>query len=188
MSIDRGTRGERSDRGAAESDTGREGLITTTAQHRITCGRELAEERASKYDYRTEAHCQKFNRKGLPLMAVGVNKSAELYVLAEKSQAEMASGKCRDQCRRLYGRPTGGSAPDSPPAPPAGARTGPSPRFLRGQGPRRGRQSPAWTQAQRSLAMIYNARGLRPDEIAAKMRISSYLATQMVQAAKNRGQ
>ena len=31
--------------------------------------------------------------------------------------------------------------------------------------------------------MIYNARGLRPEEIAAKMGISGYLATQMINAA-----
>ena len=69
--------------------------------------------------------CQKVNLKGVPLMAAGVNKSAEQYVLAdEKSQDEMASGTYRDQRRGLYGKPAKLGTTDSTPAP-AGAGTKP---------------------------------------------------------------
>ncbi len=119
-------------------------------------------------------------------MAVGVNKSSEQYVLAdEKSPNDMASGTYRDQRRATYGklaeRSPASSTPDSG-ALVAASRARPR-RQPAGPRPRK----PAWTPAQQSLAMIYNARGMRPDEIAGKMGVSSYLVTQMVLAAKSRG-
>jgi hypothetical protein len=46
---------------------------------------------------------------------------------------------------------------------------------------------PPWTKSQERLARLYNEQGLRPEEIAAKLGISRYLATQIVLAARNRG-
>ena len=46
---------------------------------------------------------------------------------------------------------------------------------------------PPWTAKQERLALLYNEQGLRPDEIAQKLGVSSYLVTQIILAAKNRG-
>jgi hypothetical protein len=71
-------------------------------------------------------------------------------------------------------------------AAPAGAarrpRPQPQPR-LRPQAPARG----PWTGRQERLALLYNEQGLRPDEIADKLGISRYLASQIILTAKNRG-
>ena len=43
-----------------------------------------------------------------------------------------------------------------------------------------------WTDRQERLALLYNEQGLRPDEIAAKLGVSTYLATKIVLAARDR--
>lgn len=45
---------------------------------------------------------------------------------------------------------------------------------------------PRWTASQERLALLYNQQGLRPDEIADKLGVSTYLATQIVLAARSR--
>ncbi len=57
--------------------------------------------------------------------------------------------------------------------------------------PARGAAAPAtvsrpWTDRQERLGLLYNEQGLRPDEIAAKLGVSTYLATQIVLAARDR--
>ena len=44
---------------------------------------------------------------------------------------------------------------------------------------------PRWTASQERLALLYNQQGLRPDEIADKLGVSTYLATQIVLAARS---
>jgi hypothetical protein len=44
---------------------------------------------------------------------------------------------------------------------------------------------PRWTASQERLALLYNQQGLRPDEIAGKLGVSTYLATQIVLAARS---
>ena len=60
-------------------------------------------------------------------------------------------------------------------------------------GPRPGRRTPAppqprrfWTKAQEDLALVYSDRGMRPDEIAERLGVSRYTATQMILAGKSR--
>ena len=56
----------------------------------VTCGAELHPERAKKYDYCMSPECQKKNLKGLTMVAVGVNKAAEQYLLLdEDTKAEL---------------------------------------------------------------------------------------------------
>ena len=70
----------------------------------VTCGAELHPERAKKYDYCMSPECQKKNLKGLTMVAVGVNKAAEQYLLLdEDTEAELASGKYHDQRRGSFG-------------------------------------------------------------------------------------
>jgi hypothetical protein len=155
----------------------------------ITCGTELHPERAQKYNYCMAPECQEKNATGLTMVAVGMNKAAEeLMILDEGTAEDLASGKYRDQRRGSFGTSAAGPAPR--PAPPAG---GPSARPATAARPAAKRPSPApapaprpWTARQERLALIYNEQGLRPTEIAQKLGVSPYLASQIVLAARNR--
>ena len=83
----------------------------------ITCGSELHPDRARKYNYCMAPACQEKNLKGLTMVAVGVNKAADQYLLLdEQTRDELASGKFRDQRRGSFGT----SLPSSSPAAGAG--------------------------------------------------------------------
>ena len=167
----------------------------------VTCGRELHPERAEKYDYCTSRECQEKNRRGLTIVSVGLNKSADQYlVLDEQTRRDLASGRHLDQRRATYGpldRPRDHhAAPPSSSGPARGdaTTTGGSPAGPMPSGetrpPRRHRRSAQprvpWTRSQQRLALIYHEQGLRPDEIARKLGVSRYLATQMILAGKRR--
>ena len=181
----------------------------------ITCGAELHPERARKYNYCMSRECQEKNAKGLTMVAVGMNKAAEEFlILDEDARADLASGKYRDQRRTSFGtsaaaapravqptppdvKPsaTGTNAPAGHPAAapspaPGGQRQVPDVRApQRRQPQRRPARAPAppWTPKQQRLALLYNEQGLRPTEIAQKLGVSPYLVTQIILAAKNRG-
>lgn len=145
--------------------------------------------------------CQAKNLKGLTMVAVGVNKSAEQYLLLdEDTRAELAQGKYHDQRRGTFGRP------EPAPAQPGTARPGPAgtgtgqPGAARGVKPAGTRPAPArttpaaprqprlpGTASQRRLAVLYNQQGLRPDEIAGKLGLSRYDVTQIILASRSRG-
>lgn len=154
----------------------------------ITCGTELHPERARKYNYCMAPECQQKNAKGLTMVAVGMNKAAEEFlILDESTEQDLASGKYRDQRRSSFGTSAaaapvpGAAAPGA--AAPARPRSSPAPARPR---PSRAPARP-WTPKQERLAMLYNEQGLRPGEIAQKLGVSSYLVTQIILAAKNRG-
>ena len=70
----------------------------------VTCGCELHPERALKFNYCMARECQDKNAKGLTMVAVGVNKVAEQYlILDERTSEELASGKYHDQRRGSFG-------------------------------------------------------------------------------------
>jgi hypothetical protein len=159
----------------------------------ITCGRELHPERARKYNYCMSRECQEKNAKGLTMVAVGMNKSAEQYlILDEETKEELASGKYRDQRREFFGAVGGAKAeakaeakaPARHPARPTQpASTASAPK--QPARPKVTRQP--WTKSQERLAVLYNEQGLRPDEIAAKLGLSSYLVTQIILNKRSRG-
>ena len=214
----------------------------------VTCGAELHPERAKKYDYCMSPECQKKNLKGLTMVAVGVNKAAEQYLLLdEDTKAELASGKYHDQRRGSFG--TSQASPGTSPSPGAGPtpRTTPAADASRaadvslaanaspaanasraadaslaanasraadaspaahnggaGRAAVRARARPQaavtaarpgtaakarqpWTGKQARLALLYNEQGLRPEEIAQKLGLSSYAVTQIILTARNRG-
>jgi hypothetical protein len=139
-----------------------------------------------KYDYCMARECQEKNAKGLTMVAVGQNKAAEQFlILDEATREDLANGKQHDQRRTLFG----------PPVPSAGAlRAAAGTRAGRQQPPARSqaRQSPParrqpWTRSQERLALLYNEQGLRPDEIAGRLKVSRHLVTQIILAARNRG-
>ena len=144
----------------------------------VTCGDELHPERAEKYDYCTRPECREHNAKPLEIVAIGVNKAAEQYVaLTERTKEEMESGRYKKvpgvpaSRRRTQARRIRSHEPD-PSRSPATAS---------------GSARPRWTKAQEDLALIYRERGVKPDEIAAKLGVSRYLVTQILLAATNRG-
>jgi DNA-directed RNA polymerase subunit N (RpoN/RPB10) len=152
----------------------------------VTCGAELHPERAEKYNYCMAPECQEKNAKGLTMVAIGVNKSAEQYmILDESTREELASGRYHDQRRGSFGP----QAPRSPAATPARPADPPGPaRAARAAAPAL-RPAPRrpWSRKQEKLALLYNEQGIRPDEIAQKLGVSRYLVTQIILAAKNRG-
>jgi hypothetical protein len=154
----------------------------------ITCGAELHPERAKKYDYCMSRECQEKNAKGLTMVAVGVNKAAEQYlILDEHTKEEIASGRYHDQRRGSFGT--------SPASRGAGPATG------AGTAVRQARRKPAkpaqpakrpvprkpWTGSQERLALLYNEQGLQPPEIAQKLGLSTYTVTQIILSSRNRG-
>lgn len=151
----------------------------------ITCGRELHPERALKYSYCMSPACQQKNAKGLTMVAVGVNKAAEQYLLLdEDTKKELASGKYHDQRRGLFGTP--GAAPER--AVPQQSRPATLDRPRRPQrpaGPKVVRQQ--WSKSQERLALLYNQQGLRPDEIGQKLKLSTYQVTQIILNSRSRG-
>ena len=161
----------------------------------VTCGSELHPERAEKYDYCMAPECQEKNLKGLTMVAVGVNKSAEQYLLLdEETKDELARGKFHDQRRGSFGtsvpsqaaRPGPGRKPGQarspcPAAPARPARPGRQPRPAPREVPR------PWTKSQEKLALLYNEQGRRPEEIAQKLGLSTYLVTQIILSSRNRG-
>ena len=157
----------------------------------ITCGRELYPERAKKYNYCMSRECQEKNAKGLTMVAVGVNKAAEQYmILDEQTKEELASGKYHDQRRGSFGTSVQSAAPAGAPSPaPAtvperlpGDRVKPQQRPA---APKVVRQP--WSRSQQRLALLYNEQGLRPDEIAEKLGLSAYNVTQIILNARSRG-
>jgi hypothetical protein len=169
----------------------------------ITCGTELHPERAAKYNYCMAPECQEKNAKGLTIAVVGMNKAAEEFViLDDRTKADLASGRYHDQRRGSFGTsaatPAGGTTATAPaPAPAARAAQAtavPAQRSARRAGARppgrpaagRSARTP-WSRKQEKLALLYNEQGLRPAEIADKLGVSSYLVTQIILAAKNRG-
>ena len=155
--------------------------------HCITCGTELHPERAKKYNYCMARECQEKNAKGLTMVAVGMNKAAdELMILDERTREDLAGGRYRDQRRGSFGT----SVPGAQAAPSAVEPAG-RPAHRAQPRPARRPAAPAaarrpWTEKQEKLALIYNEQGLRPDEIADKLGVSTYTATQIVLAARNR--
>jgi hypothetical protein len=157
----------------------------------VTCGAMLHPGRARKYNYCLARECQDKNAQGLTMVAVGMNKAAdELLILDEHTREDLASGKYRDQRRDTSAAAavphTAAAGPHTaaaavPPGRPA-RRTQPRPAPDAAPARRR------WTPRQERLALLYNEQGLRPAEIAAKLGVSTYTATQIVLAARTRRQ
>ena len=159
----------------------------------ITCGSELHPDRASKYDYCMAPACQEKNLKGLTMVAVGVNKAAEAYLLLdERTRDELASGKFRDQRRGSFGTslPSSGPVADVGPVRDSAVsktsvtvgHAGGTQPAQRGPAPRR-----PWSRSQEKLTLLYNEQGLRPKEIADKLGLTPYIVAQIILTSRNRG-
>jgi hypothetical protein len=141
----------------------------------VTCGDPLHSERAAKYDFCTKRGCQERNARGLRIVAVGVNKAADQYVvLNERTEQELASGRYKKQ----------------PEVPGSSQRR---PRMERVRTPSTARvlvprssaspSKPRWSEAQENLALIYRDMWMKHDDIARKLGVSPDLVTQILLAA-----
>jgi hypothetical protein len=129
----------------------------------ITCGSELHPERAEKYEYCTRRACQRLHARDPKIVAVGVNKAADQYEKAGGwTQSDRSASS--DRARRT----TSVRTASRPPRPAT-------------------KRAPAWSPSQQDLALLYNARGLRPDEIAAKLGLGTKTVVQMILTVKDRG-
>ena len=181
----------------------------------VTCGSELHPERAKKYDYCMAPECQEKNLKGLTMVAVGVNKSAEQYMLLdEETRDELARGKYHDQRRGSFGTsvasqpgttvpaqagttlPAQAESPAQASSPAPATATLPPARRDRPAQPRQAPSRPPqsrpaprrpWSKSQEKLALLYNEQGRRPEEIADKLGLSTYLVSQIILTSRNRG-
>ena len=146
----------------------------------ITCGSELHPDRAKKYDYCMTPACQEKNLKGLTMVAIGVNKAADQYLLLdERTRDELASGKFRDQRRGSFGTSLPSSGPVAGPdlaSATAGRSDGAPPAQRR-----------PWSKPQEKLTLLYNEQGLRPKEIADKLGLTPYIVAQIILTSRNRG-
>ena len=156
--------------------------------------------------------CQEKNLKSLTMVAVGVNKSAEQYMLLDdETRNELARGKYHDQRRGSFGTSVasepGPAVPAQPGTPaqlasPAQASPAPATATLppaRRDRPAQPRQAPSrparsrsaprrpWSKSQEKLALLYNEQGRRPEEIAQKLGLSTYLVSQIILSSRNRG-
>jgi hypothetical protein len=134
--------------------------------------------------------CQEKNLKSLTMVAVGVNKSAEQYLLLDdETRNELARGKFHDQRRGSFGTSVAAQATSPAPAPVQPARRDQPARRTQLPRPRPApRDIPRpWTKSQEKLALLYNEQGRRPDEIADKLGLSTYLVTQIILSSRNRG-
>ena len=156
----------------------------------VTCGSELHPERAKKYDYCMAPECQEKNLKGLTMVAVGVNKSAEQYLLLdEETKDELARGKFHDQRRGSFGTsvPSQASSPvrtdrPSPAAPSRAATAGPVSPAPVPAGP-----APAVVQVPGETRVALQRARTAAGEIAQKLGLSTYLVSQIILSSRNRG-
>ena len=144
----------------------------------VMCGDELHPERAEKYDYCTKPECLRGNAKGLRMVAVGVNKAADQYVvLDERTEQDMAGGRYKKQP----------DVPESAARRRANPQPRPTARSVRGLVPSHQPRPRAWSETQERLAAIYRDMGLKPDQIASKLGVSEQLVTKILLAVTAHG-
>lgn len=130
----------------------------------IECGDELLAERAELgYRYCAKKQCQAMHYKGLTITTIGVNKSADAFVVGDQEEirkrAEAGEFGKKDSGLGINYR---------------SARTGP---VAADQAPRRSgpvtRRTPArrpWTREQEKIVRLYNGMGLTPRQIVERAR------------------
>jgi hypothetical protein len=154
----------------------------------IECGGEILEERAQLgYRYCTRAQCQAVHYRGVAITAIGVNKSADSFIIADEAEfrrhGEAGEFAKKDVALGLdyRVRPTAPAAP----APAQRAARIPEPRPAPVRRP--------WTAEQEKIVRLYHGMGLNPRQIADRARentprlhITERLATQIMSALPRR--
>ncbi|HET9256193.1 MAG TPA: hypothetical protein VFO16_13465 [Pseudonocardiaceae bacterium] len=130
----------------------------------IECGEELLPERAELgYRYCTGKRCQARHHKGLTITAIGVNKSADTFVIGDQEEIR-ERGEAGE-----FGRKDSGLGIDY-----RFTRTAPGVAYRESR--RSGsvtRTTPArrpWTREQEKIVRLYNGMGLTPRQIVERAR------------------
>lgn len=138
----------------------------------VECGVELTEERTQLgYRYCTRESCQARRHRGVAVTAIGVNKSAEVFVVAEpdeiRRRGEAGEFAKKDSALGLDYR--GGTTTPTTPTKPAGTVRAPS-GSARVPSQRRQPSRQPWTAQQEKIVRLYHDMGLSPRQIAERAR------------------
>lgn len=128
----------------------------------IECGNELLAERAELgYQYCTKKQCQVKHHQGLTITAVGLNKSADTFIVGDQEEirrrAEAGEFAKKDSGLGINYRTPGTEIP-------------PQQREPRASSHRRLTPRRPWTAEQEKVVRLYHGMGLTPQQIAERAR------------------
>lgn len=160
----------------------------TWVENCIECGDELVEERAQLgYRYCTKAQCQAVHYRGVAITAVGVNKSADSFIVADEAEIRRR-GEAGELARKDAALGLDYRVRSTPPAAAA-----PATRAALIPEPRPTPMGRPWTAEQEKIVRLYHGMGLNPRQIAdrarentPRLRITERLATQIMSALPRR--
>ena len=130
----------------------------------IECGDELLDERAEiGYQYCTKKQCQEKHRRGLTITAIGVNKSADTFIIGDpeeiRRRAEAGEFGKKDSGLGVNYR-----------SPHTGAERPPPARRTSGPVTRKALPPRSWSREQEKIVRLYNGMGLTPRQIVERAR------------------
>jgi hypothetical protein len=130
----------------------------------VECGEQFPEERAKLgYDYCTRDTCQAKRHRGVKIVAVGVNKSSDVLMVADEDGLRTRA-TAGEFARKDTGLGLGYRAPTA--APPTGR---PSPHPIPRQRSADVAKRP-WTAEQEKIVRLYHEMGLNPTQIVERAR------------------
>jgi hypothetical protein len=147
----------------------------------IGCGDRLPAERVELgYAYCTKDDCQARFHRGVKIVAIGVNKSSDVYLVADEDELK----KRADSGEFARKDTTLGVGYRSPARVPASA-----PRAATAAGRAGGNVTRPWSSEQEKIVRLYHDMGLRPAQIVERaarntpqLRITGRLVTQILSA------
>lgn len=130
----------------------------------IECGDELLVERAELgYKYCTKEQCQEKHHQGLTITAIGVNKSADAFIVGDpeeiRTRAEAGEFVKKDSGLGVNYRSSH-----------AGAERPPQARSTSGPVTRKMLPPRPWSREQEKIVRLYNGMGLTPRQIVERAR------------------
>jgi hypothetical protein len=154
----------------------------------IECGDTLPEERAALgYRYCTKKPCQVLHHRGVAITAIGVNKSADHFIVADADELRRR-GEAGE-----FGKKDARLGLDHGPRVPAPAAPVKRPGEGRVPVPRRAPVRRPWTSQQEKIVRLYHDMGLSPGEIVARaqqntplLRITEGLVIKILSAPPRR--
>jgi hypothetical protein len=145
----------------------------------VECGDELLAERAELgYQYCTSKQCQAKHHKGLTITAIGLNKSADTFIVGDQEEirrrAEAGEFAKKDSGLGINYRTPGPAVPTKRRQPGTAPDSTPSARR-------------PWTGEQEKVVRLYHSMGLSPRQIVERARantprlaITESLATKII--------
>lgn len=127
----------------------------------IECGDELVSERAELgYQYCTKKRCQAKHHRGLAITAIGVNKSADTFIVGAQEEIRKRA-EAGEFGKKDSGLGIGYRSPQAAAEVPSGS-SGSVSRKIPARRP--------WTREQEKVVRLYNGMGLTPRQIVERAR------------------